>query len=903
MSLAAGVRLGPYELVALIGAGGMGEVYRAYDTRLRREVAVKVIGSAFAGVPDRLRRFEQEARAAAALDHPNILAVHDIGCVALSPAGGPPYDVHFIVSELLEGRTLRDRLQSGRMPPRDAVACAIQIAHGLAAAHDKGIVHRDLKPDNIFLTADDRPKILDFGLAKLTDVDPRPISDAGSLTADVSTPVFSDAGRVMGTVGYMSPEQVRGLPADPRSDIFALGIVLFEMLVGRNPFVRDTAPETLTAVLKEEIAEIHLTDSTLSPVLDRIVRRCLAKASGQRFQSARDLAFALETMTIGGTDAAVAAPPAGLVSRLSRGLVPWAVAGVLAIALGLVAQRSPSAPAGRDALMRFTVKLPPDAPLDLGLGGSLAVAPDGSQLVYVARTARGSQLYVRRLDDSVARPIPGGEDAEFPFFSPDGAWVGFFSIAGPAASRLAGLALKKVPPSGGAPTTIAEAPAFVGGASWGQDGTVFVGGPGISRVPASGGTLERFATAPKGIVAYATPQALPRALLFTIRPDNVTTFDDARIAVQRFDDQKPKIVIEGGGFAQYAPSGHIVYARGDSIWAVPFDANRLEVTGQPVAVAKGGMFDTVSARANFGFSQTGVLIYVPGGPVPYNYTLHWIDRRGRSEPIPVPAKYYRQPSFSPDAAFVAMGIGAANDDVWLYDFARGVFTRVTFTGGDNRNPIWTPGGDRIVYAARRAGPENLFWRSADGTGAEERLTESQRVQTPGSWTPDGEILAFTEYRPQTRGDILTIRPKTDRTPRPFLATPFDENTPTFSPDGRWIAYVSDESGVSEVYVQPFEGSGRKTQVSIGGGTIPFWRRDGTELVYRDRDRLMAVSVALTPTLRLGQPQQLLTLPPGTLEVAMTPDGQRFLIVERDRDALVATELEVIVNWVQQVTKR
>ena len=906
--LAAGARLGPYEVIAPLGAGGMGEVYRARDTRLQRNVAVKVIAPAFANDPERLRRFEQEAHAAAALSHPNILAVHDVGSAPVVQAEGTTVVVHYVVSELLEGGTLRERLQAGLLSPRKAVEYAIQMANGLAAAHDKGIVHRDLKPENVFVTSDDRVKILDFGLAKLNAAE-SPFTGSTLATMASST----EPGRVMGTMGYMSPELVRGQTADPRSDIFALGIVLFELLAGRNPFARETAPDTMTAILKEDVPEIHLSDGSLPGGLDRVVRRCLEKSREQRFQSARDLAFALEAVSDNRGTGAFAAKSGAVraddaqaftaPARWSAGRwLPWVLAAALAAALLLVWQRVPRGASGQAGVMRFTIKLPADAPAFLELGASLAIAPDGSQFVYVAKTPHGSQLYLRRMDDSVARPIPGAEGAEFPFFSPDASWVGFFSISGQAGARLAGSALKKLPLTGGVPVTIAETPAFVAGAAWEADGTVYVGGPRILRVPATGGALEPFTNPAKGVVAYANPQALPAALLFTVRPDNVTTFDDARIAIQRFDRQEPRIVVEGGGYARYSPSGHLVYTRGGSIWAVPFDATRLEITGQPAAVMQGGMFDTMSARANWALSRNGTLIFARGGPVPYDYTMLWVDRRGRTEPISAPRRYYRQPSFSPDGTRVIMGIGAANDDVWLYDLARGGFARLTFTGGDNRDPIWASDGARVVYAARRSGPENLFWRPADGTGQEERLTESPYVQSPGSCTKEG-VLAFTEYRPQTRGDILTLTVTGDRTPKPFLATPFDETSPTFSPDGRSIAYVSDETGVPEVYVQSFPGPGRKRQVSIGGGTTPFWRGDGRELVYRDGQRMVAVSVSTATTLQVGQPQELLRLPPRTTEVAMAPDGQRFLLVQREGADLVAPELDVVVNWFRELSKR
>ena len=903
MTLMAGARLGPYELIAPIGAGGMGEVYRARDARLQRDVAIKVIAAAFADDPEGLRRFEQEAHAAAALNHPNILAIHDVG--SGQPAGTTTV-VHYVVSELLEGGTLREQLSSGPLSPRKAVDYAIQIANGLAAAHEKGIVHRDLKPENVFVTADDRVKILDFGLAKL-HVGDTPFS--GSSLSE-TTPQMTEPGRVMGTMGYMAPEMIRGQPVDGRADIFALGVLLFELLDGHNPFARDTKPDTMTAILREDTPEIHLSDGRIPGPLNRVIRRCLEKSREQRFQSARDLAFALDAVSdsqsASGSALSMVPPSTGLPIRsrqlriLAGRWAPWVIAAAASAVL-VVVWRGGTTPSSRnhEGVMRFTIELPDEAPAFLELGASLAIARDGSQFVYVARTARGSQLYWRRMDDAVARPIPGTEGAEFPFFSPDQSWIGFFSISGQAGARLAGSSLKKLPLTGGVPVTITETPAFVAGATWEDDGTIFIGGPRLLRVPASGGTLEPITTPAKGIVAYANPQALGSALLFTIRPDNVTTFDDARIAIQRFDEQTPRVVIEGGGYAHYAPSGHLVYARGGAIWAAPFDASRLTVTGQPAQIVEGGMFDTMSARANFALSQNGTLIYARGGPVSHDYTLQWIDRHGRIEPVVTSHRYYRQPSFSADGTRVIMGIGAANDDIWLYDLARGGFARLTFAGGDNRDPIWACDDAHVIFAARRSGPENLFMRSADGTGAEERLSESPFVQSPGSCTHDG-VLAFTEYRPTTRGDIFTISIAGDRSPKPVLTTPFDEHSPHFSPDGRSIAYVSDETGVPEVYVQMFPGPGRKRQVSIGGGTAPSWRRDGRELVYRDGLRLIAVPVATTPVLTVGQPKELLRLPARTTEVAMAPDGQRFMVVQRESPDLVASKLEVVLNWFDEL---
>jgi len=877
-----GTRLGSYEVLSFIGAGGMGEVYRARDPRLGREVAIKTLHASMSGDAERLRRFEQEARAAGALNHPNILAIHDIG-----QEGGVPY----LVSELLVGETLRQRLAGGAIPTSKAVGYAIQVARGMAAAHERGIFHRDLKPENLFLTSDGVVKILDFGLAKLS----QPEEAAGEGSAGLTEGRPTEPGTILGTVGYMSPEQVRGLATDQRSDIFSFGAIVYEMLSGRRAFGRETAVETMNAILKEEPPEITLAGS-LPPALGRIVAHCLEKRPEERFQSARDVAFALEGISTTSTDSARETTVA------KAGGPGWRVRWRWAIALSLVGLVAGAAiwsllqtPQARP-ILRSVIPLSPAEEFIIYNGTGVALSPDGTRLVYAAwRESRG-QLDVRPLDRMEAQPIPGTEGGYGAFFSTDGRWIGFF----------AGENLKKVSLSGGAPLTLCSA-GGPRGASWGSDDMIIFAPSargGLWKVSALGGAPQVLTalSVEQGERTHRWPEILPggKAVLFTMGKADITWFDDARIEVLRLDTGERRTLIEGGMNARYIPTGHLVYARAGSLLAAPFDLGRLEVTGSPTPVLEDVRTSPGFGGGGFSLSREGTLVYVPGGPPNLDRRIVWVDRNGRQgQPVIENVRGFA-PRISPEGQRVAVNMEGATNHVWVQDFSRGTLTRLTFAWS-NEVPIWTPDGKRLAFSSDADNPvPNLYWQAADGSQPAERLTTSQNEQRPGSFSPDGKVLAFSELRPSTGWDIWMLDIEGERKARPFLSQPFNEYQPMFSPDGRWLAYQSNQSGRAEIYVQPFPGPGAKHQISAEGGWQPTWARHGRELFYRNGDKMMAVAVTTGPGFEASKPRVLFEIPRFE-DYDVAPDG-RFLMTQSEPRS-PPRQLNLVLNWAEEVKRR
>ena len=894
--LSANTTLSHYRIISKLGAGGMGEVYRARDARLDRDVAIKVLPASLSNDEDRLRRFEQEARATSALNHPNILTIYDIGNYEGSP---------YIVAELLEGEELREPLNLGALAPRTAIEYANQIAAGLAAAHAKSIVHRDLKPENIFITTDGRVKILDFGLAKLN-----PAKPASGSNSEVATQrAITDPGTVMGTVGYMSPEQVRGQQVDHRSDIFSLGSILYEMLRGERAFQRETMAETMTAILKDDVQELSETNARISPQLEKIVRRCLEKKPDQRFQTASDLGFALGTLSgsWGSSESKVAWSSAATISttqRWSREHLLWGAAGmalgaiVVAIAAWLLIGRSTLPKTNPNVVRRMTLKLPDDQPLalskfgPLGIGRTaMAISPDGSLLVYAGERNGKSQLYQRALDQFDARPISGTEGAYSPFFSPDGRSIGFFS----------GDKLKKVSLQGGEPVTLCEA-RIPHGASWGPDDTiVFSDSEGyyLARISASGGKPEILSRA-EDRAFY--PEFLPggKAVLFSIK--GYQNPDYGHIAVFSLATGERRVILEGGTNPRYATSGHIVFARAGAILAAPFDLDRLTVTGPAVTLIEGVRIEEWGA-AQFALSPEGTLVYASGGPA-WIGKLTWVDHKGNSNPLPAAAQAYGPLSLSPDGKRVALTVVAASSDVWIYDLTRGTFTRLT-TEGSNYRPTWTPDGKRVVYQ-RTTGPKQyqMVWQLADGSGAEEVLTTSDNPWWPASVSPDGKLLAFQQNETETVVDLSILPLEGDRRPYSWLKTKFNEWGATFSRDSKWIAYTSDESGQYEIYVRPTTGSGSKRQISNGGGEEVAWSPDGHSLFYREGLKWMSVDVQTQPEFHAEAPKFMfegpyLNVPGVSYDVA--PDG-RFLMLEENVKQPPTTHLNVVLNWLEELRR-
>jgi serine/threonine-protein kinase len=833
MTLANGDFIGPYEILGWLGAGGMGVVYRAFDSRLGREVAIKLIPEAAAMDAGRVHRFEQEARAAGQLNHPNILAVYDVGTHS-----GTPY----IVSELLEGVPLRSLLSAGALAPRRAIDYARQTAEGLAAAHDKAIVHRDVKPDNLFITHEGRVKILDFGIAKLTGTDEEP--------GRTGSPTDTAPGMVVGTVGYMSPEQVRGEPVDSRSDIFNCGTVLYEMLTGRPAFARGTAAEVMAAILKEDPREPL--PATVSPALERIVSRCLEKARQARFQSARDLAFGLDVLT--GTTPVAAVDPVMVQRRAwwRQPLVPWALAAALAAGLALAMWRwaapgtsPPSTPLHVSAELGTDAPL---APLNVQFGGAATISPDGTAVAFVAQRADDErpQLYVRRLDQLRALPLAGTAGALAPFFSADGQWIGFFADG----------KLKKIAITGGAAIVLADAPSTRGGA-WSDDNTIVfsphqLAGTHLLRVSSEGGAAKPLTTLADGEAIHLWPQVLPggTAVLYT-SASAPGAYNEANLVLHQLPSGTRKVVQRGGYHGRYLPSGHLVYIHDGTLFAVPFDRDRQEVTGPPVPTLEGLASNSITGGAQFAVSASGTAVYLPGPTVGGGTPLHWMGPDGKTTPVRPTSASWTNVLFAPDGQRLAMDIREGGSaDIWILEWAHGGLTRLTADPAEDRQPVWAPDGERIAFASNRAdnATMNLYWQRTDGTAQVERLTVSTNQQYPTSWHPSGRYLLFEEESRPLNVDVMVLPLERDATsgwkagkPTALLNGPSIEGGAVFSPDGRWIAYASNESGRPEVYVQPFPGPGAKRLISTGGGSLPTWSRSKQELFYGVNGRIMVAA--------------------------------------------------------------
>jgi serine/threonine-protein kinase len=881
MPLAPGSRLGPYEILSPLGAGGMGEVYKARDTRLDRTVALKVLPQARASSPEVRQRFEREAKTISQLSHPHICAIYDVGRDG---------ETDFLVIEYLEGETLAERLAKGPLALEQALRFAIEIADALDRAHRQGIVHRDLKPGNIMLTRSG-VKLLDFGLAKvMTPV----ASPAGGLTALPTQMDLTQEGVLVGTVQYMAPEQFDGKEADARTDIFAFGAVLHEMTTGQRPFKGATQAALISAILRDEPQPISQVQPTSPPALDRVVETCLAKDPEERWQSAHDLVRELKWIAGGGRHPRPSEAPAtrGWTARVA-GPIGGLAAGVLATGLVLWPLLRPPIGGEANAPTWLSMVLPAEASLSTYGSQRLAFSPDGTRIVYALSSQGTTRLYVRPLDRLDASLVPETEGADSAFFSPDSRWLGYFKET----------RILKVPVDGGVPQAICDA-SEVRGASWGPDGTIVFssGTSGLRRVPATGGTSEVLlpTQAERGESAMYWPVILPDGdtILFT------SYTGVAHVSAVSLKTRQRRDLVEGRE-PQYAPSGHLLFARAGALFAAPFDPGRLELTGPAFSVVDGLMVLSPFSTSNFVLSGQGTLAYAPGTPP--RYTLVFVDRHGAVTPVSSEARGWEEPRMSPDGRRVAVAIREGDPDIWILDLVRGSLARLTFETGEDETPLWSPDGLRVTYNASRAGrPVAVFRRSADGTGNEERLFENEAHVHTGSWSPDGRILAYSQYGPSTSGDIEVLVPGEKEPRRPWLQTPFNERAPRFSPDGRFLAYVSNESGRDEVYVQPFPGPGGKWQISIAGGSEPVWSGAGGEIFYRTGNRMMAVHVVTGPTFVAETPRVLFEgsyVPTRRGEPAydVTPDGQRFLMVRPDERS-VPNHINVVLNLPEELKR-
>jgi Tol biopolymer transport system component len=880
--LVSGSRLGPYEILAPLGQGGMGEVYRATDGRLNRTVAIKVLPEHVASEPELRLRFEREAKTLAALTHPHICPVFDVGTQD---------GVDYLVMEYLEGETLEQRLEKGALPLDQALRIGIHIADALAAAHRAGIVHRDLKPGNILLTRSGA-KLLDFGLAKTGGM-----VAAGSVSMLPTTPRnLTVAGAILGTFQYMAPEQLEGQEADARTDIFAFGAVLYEMVTGKKSFEGKSQASLIGAILKDSPPPMSSVRGDIAPLFERLVVTCLAKDPDERWQNARDVMRELNWIAQG---AIPSAPRPAATAQMGRGKLTLGLGGLLiaAAVVGLVFWSLRSVPAQPRSVTRAVITLPAGHRLATASGNAVfALSPDGTQLAYVASDGTTQQIFVRALDSFEARPLRGTEGATTPFFSPDGQSIGFF----------ANFQLKKIAVTGGAALTLVSVPQ-PRGAVWSSDGSIIFGqGVGAAMlVPDTGGTprqLTRFEVGDTGH-RWLDLAADGQALVYS-----AGTTTSSRITARSITSGEQRIVLAGAGSPRFVPTGHLLFVQGGNLMAVPFDAQGLAMTGAPKPVVENISRSASLGTAQYGISASGTLAYVAGSPDTDLHRLVWVGRDGKEQPVAgAPVRTYTSPAprLSPDAARLAVN---ADAQLWMYDIRREALTRFTVQGDTNLYPVWTRDGERIVFSSFTGGVEalNLFSRRGDGGGEPERLTSSKYHQYPTSFSPDGRSLALSQVTPESSYDIWVMN-LTDRMMRPFVQTPFLESSAQFSPDGEWLAYVSNQTGRFEIFVQPYPGPGATHQISIDGGMEPAWNPSGGELFYRNGDKMMVVDIATKPTFSPGKPRVLFesrhTPTNGTIRFYdVTRDGKRFLMVRDSEDAAPSTQINLVLNWTEELKR-
>jgi serine/threonine protein kinase/Tol biopolymer transport system component len=877
MPLEPGTKLGRYEIRSKLGAGGMGEVYRARDEKLNRDVAIKVLPASLTEDADRLHRFELEAQATGALNHPNILAIYDVGTNANAP---------YVVSELLEGETMRDRLDHGPLSSRKSIEYGTQIARGLAAAHARGVVHRDLKPDNLFITRDDHVKILDFGLAKLV----HPPTEETVRTDVATRKVHTDPGSVMGTAGYMAPEQVRGRSVDHRADIFSFGAVLYEMLSGRRAFHGDSAIETLNAILKEEPAAITDTNPNITAGLERVVWHCLEKSPDHRFQSASDVAFALESVSGVSTHASQQTLTRDAIpsKRWPRERLIWLavclllLAGMSALAVAYFAHSEPNTRAVRLALT---------TPDKSTFPAHVTISPDGLLVAFTASNAEGKrELWVRSLDSDKAQPLGGTEGALTPFWSPDSRSLGYF----------AGGKLFKVEAARGRPQVLCDVRENGGGA-WNREGVILFGGPGgISRVSAQGGTPELATKIDSKEEAHRWPYFLPDGRHFIFLADAQTT-ENHHVRIGSLDSQETQILFGAVTRIAYAPPGYLLYVNQGVLVAHPFDAKSLKLTGDPTTLAEHIAEVGDNHEFDFSVSDNGVLAYQIGGS---KSELVWFDRSGKKLETVGEPDNYATVSLSTDGRRAVTGLLDADgrqSDLWLLDLSRRTKARLTFNPQADGDPLWSPDGKRIVFTSNRAGDGHihLYNMSVGATGDEQLLLQEHSDDIPTSWSRDGKYILFMRFqgRPHTGVWLLSLD---DRKAKPLLQSDaFELSAAVFSPNGRFIAYTSEETGRSEVYVQRFPLSGEKWVISSGGGFLPQWRDDGKELFY-----LTAGGKVMSAELKSDSAfDSLVTKSLFQIDIkrapgypyAVAPDGSRFL-VNTPADGSNPVPMMVVLNW-------
>jgi len=889
MSLAPGQKLGPYEVISPLGAGGMGEVYRARDTRLDRIVALKILPKEFSCDPLRKQRFEQEAKTISSLNHPHICVLHDVG---------HQDGIDFLVMECVEGETLAKRLEKGPLPLEQVLKFGAQIADALDKAHRSGVVHRDLKPGNIMLTPTGA-KLLDFGLAKPAVA----LVSGSTLTVAARPSPMTQEGTIVGTFQYMSPEQVEGKEVDARSDIFSVGTVLYEMLTGRKAFQGKSQLSVASAILEKEPEAISAIKPLTPPALDHVIRRCLAKDPEERWQTARDLA--LELQWTADSDSPIGGPASATAITKNRYILAWAVAGICTLAAIVFGFRPWVRPADQARVIRSYIKGMPDSSLLLtGQVSGFALSPDAKQMAYVAQNSAGKvSLWLRVMDSLQAQPLAGTENATFPFWSPDSRSIGFFASG----------KLKRIDTSGGPPLTLCDAPNGRGG-TWNRDGVILFSpnvNSSIARVSALGGTPTTITTldASKGETTHRWPRFLPDGKHYFFVAGSVFGFKENPsnvLLLGTLDGTTSKVLMHVHGSAEYA-SGHILFMRQNTLMAQALDINRLELTGEAVPVADPVQQDELTLQSVFSASQDGLLTYEEGSSGTRQLTL--VDRTGKPVTAPAPPDSYGVPRFSPDGKSVAFMMTSPGFDIFTYDFARGLKTRLTFSsaGVANLYPVWSPNGKRIAFTSIRGGQYGFYQKAADGSGTEEPLLEgSAHAKYVNDWSPDAKSLVFQDYQQGASG-IYVLPLDTERKPRAFQQSGlYTALRAAFSPDSKWLAYGSNESGEFRVYVVPFPGPGGKWQISPGDGDYPRWRRDGKELFYLTMsNKLMAAEVQASGTsFAIGAVKPLFEARAyrsivGAYDVS--PDGQRFALAYEPGQPNAAIAL--VENWDAELKKK
>jgi len=886
MAVGAGTKLGPYEILSQLGAGGMGVVYRARDTRLNRLVAIKVLPDHLAAHPETRQRFEREARAVSSLNHPHICTLHDIG---------HQDGLDYLVMELIEGESLAERLKKGPFAADRVIDYAMQIADALDKAHRAGITHRDLKPGNIMLTRTGA-KLLDFGLAKWVPAESGKVLNGFSeLPTEVEK--LTGEGSIIGTLQYMSPEQLEGVDSDSRTDIFAFGAVVYEMATGKRAFTGRSQASLIGAILNTNPQPISSLQPLTPKALDRVVTTCLEKDPENRWQSAHDLWLELKWIAEATEEEAATGPPvrskfsfvgpaftfvAGL---LVAGLAFWFLVGRASLQTG-----APVKP------VHLTIKLPDYEPValtgfvPLAVGRvALALSPDGSNLVYVANHNGTARLFQRSLNSFDSKPLSGTEGAYNPFFSPDGDWIAFF----------ADNKLKKVSLSGGEPIALCEARNPIGG-TWGENDQIFFGnqeGGVLSQISAKGGSLQIVPVRDQVTEVNLLPDK--KHLLYSTNPSSNP--DYSQIKAVSLESGDVKVVLDGGFGPHYLPNGHLVFTRGASLMRVPFDVANQKVDGQPVTLIE-GIRGEAYGNSQVAISRNGTVAYLPGVAGWIGKPV-WVDKQGNVTPTEMPTQCYSSFQLSPDGKRVAIGVGNATDDIWIYDVNRGTFFRLT-NDGHNLGPVWSPDGKRIAYASNRGQSFGIYLKAADGSGVEERLTTSENNQAPESWSPDGDTISFVEWKADDAGDIMVVRLDGDRKAQPFHRTRFSEFFSTFSSNGRWVAYTSDESGRYEVYVRPFPGPGGQWQISTQGGEEPVWAPNGEGLFYRNGEKWMVATVHTASEFSAEPPSLLFEsyfINVSGLSHCVSSDGKRQLMIKPQDQDPAPKSINIVLNALDQLT--